>query len=105
MSSGSLTLGLLATGARTAVLWSEAHTKQRGEVGLCQLEAEVGVLHQTLLSTSQSRFPDLLCEHFHPPPHPAAQGILEYNFHCFRDSLSQLFQLTPPAASAELNHA
>lgn len=35
----------------------------------------------------------------------AQQGILEYNFCCFRDSLSQLFQLTPPAASAELNHA
>ena len=64
-------MGLLATGARAAVLWSEAHTKQRGEVGLCQLEAEVGVLHQALLSTSQSRFPDLLREHLHSPAHSA----------------------------------
>ena len=32
----------------------------------------------------------------------AQQGILEYNFRCFRDALGQLFQLPTPALAPEL---
>ena len=34
----------------------------------------------------------------------AQQGILEYNFRCFRDALGQLFQLPTPASGPEISH-
>ena len=37
-------------------------------------------------------------------PSLVPQGILEYNFRCFRDSLGQLFQLPSRELNAELGH-